>query len=219
MLSSPRGAALPPVTGEDLLWLARAVEAEGEPRVLVAQTLVNRWAWLLDQHPGLFPRLQDLVRAYAQPVNPRWFPGGDLLQKAIAEEPERREVLEAAALRRPALAQRTEFSPATTVAVNAALQGPLSLPAGAVHYSRPKTKPAAKARWDRLTMVPGVLGKSNSIYTDHGAQGVLYSVAKDGPTWGPSAALSSGRPSAGLGVALLGLLAAWAASRSKKRKR
>jgi hypothetical protein len=202
------------------LWLARAVEGEGEPRTLVAQTLLNRWAWLLDTHPGAFPRLQDLVRAYAQPVNPRWFPDGDLQAKAMQEaasDAERAE-LERRAAARPALAARTTFSPATTAAVNTAIHGPLSLPAGAVHYSRPKTAPAAKAKWDPLTIVPGVLGVSNSIYTDRGAQGVLYSVARDGPTWGPSAALSSGRPSAGFGVALLGLLLGFAAARSMKKR-
>lgn len=66
-------------TDADALTLARAVAREGRPYDAVAWTLVQRFAWLWPK----YPTLAELVRAYAQPVNPRWFPDGDLHQRKI----------------------------------------------------------------------------------------------------------------------------------------
>lgn len=207
---SPRGALLP-IGNEDLLWLARAVEAEGEPRALVAQTLVNRWAWLHGVVPGAYPRLLDLVRAYAQPVNPRWYVTGDRYAEAVRANPEHEPELRRQALRREQEhATRSSFRPATVQAVQQATQGPVTIPAGAVDYSKPKETPRARAIWEPRTLIPGELGKSNSIFTNDGAAGVLYQVARAGPV--SVSALPRRGPGAALamlgGMGLVGLLAA-----------
>jgi hypothetical protein len=134
-LFTSRGTKLE-VTTEDALWLARAIEAEGDPRVQVGQTLINRWAWLWDLQPGLYPTLTSLIRAYAQPVNEAWFPGGALLEKWFREHPnaDRAAALERAAKRRDVHSTRDTFSEQTRRAVSQALYGPVVIPPGAVHF-------------------------------------------------------------------------------------
>jgi len=60
------------LTAADFLDLARAVEYEGPPKLGVAWTLIQRFAYL---YP-VYPTLSKFVKAYSQPVNPRWFPSG-----------------------------------------------------------------------------------------------------------------------------------------------
>lgn len=60
------------LTKEDYLTLLQAVEYEGEPRDGVAWTLLQRFAFL---YPN-FRSLASFIRAYAQPINPLWFPNG-----------------------------------------------------------------------------------------------------------------------------------------------
>ncbi len=108
-------------TDEDVLWLSRAVEAEGPPRADVARALVNLFAF--QRAHGGTRTLTDVVRAYAQPVNPRWFPNGDLLQK---NGPVSSEELQRALNRQNVHSKRTSFSPETQLAVNEALTTPFS---------------------------------------------------------------------------------------------
>lgn len=134
-----------PIYPFDWLWLARAVQPEGAPHELVAQTLVNRWAWFIDQGARTqFPTLTALVRAYAQPVNPRWMPGGALHEAVLRNTaaPEMRaQLIERARRRRDVHATRSRFDAATQAAVaQALLQGPITIPAGAVHYSAGNSK-------------------------------------------------------------------------------
>lgn len=170
-LMSPAGDIVRP-SAEDAMWLARAVEAEGAPRDLVAQTLVNRWLWLWD-HGRPYATLTDLVRAYAQPVNPRWYRTGHLhlARRAAASDDEQRARLDARAERREYVhSTRTAFSPETTAAVSRALRGPLTLPVGAMHYAIPgRPYPV---------LVPGGDGR-NAIYgtDDPRTQLALYRVA------------------------------------------
>lgn len=63
-----------PLTSEDILTLARAVEHEGYPHEGVAWTLIQRAAWLNTR--GTKVSLAALVKGYAQPINPKWFPEG-----------------------------------------------------------------------------------------------------------------------------------------------
>jgi hypothetical protein len=109
------------ITAEDRLWLARAVEAEGAPAEDVARTLVNLFAQLRTR--GFGGSLAALVRAYAQPVNPRHFPSGDLFQQKLASLPPeaRPAAIAKAAKREQVHSQRVSFSDATKEAVNAAL--------------------------------------------------------------------------------------------------
>jgi len=109
------------VTEGDRLWLARAVQAEGEPRKDVAQALVNLWI-----SSGSAGSLGDLVRAYAQPVNPRWFASGDLHRRALARAKSHAEVvsMESAARKREKFhSTRTVFDPDVLRAVSWALDG------------------------------------------------------------------------------------------------
>jgi hypothetical protein len=111
-------------TAEDWVWLARAVEAEGKPRLSVARTLVNLYA-----STGFSRRsLADLVRAYAQPVNPRWYPEGELYREHVAamvrnHAPAKELAAELAKAERRKLVHsaRDTFSPETVDAVNQAL--------------------------------------------------------------------------------------------------
>lgn len=191
-ISSPKGKQLA-VTADDRLWLARAVEAEGAPRDLVAQVLVNRWAWLADEHPGLYPTLTSLVRAYAQPVNPRWYPTGDLFAKRLERAPEdERDALRAQAERREAVhSARTTFSARTDAAVTQALQGPITIPAGALHFA---------AGWVNRPDLPILVrgsATSNTIYGEARGRGIgaLYAFDDGGPSF-PRAQLLTGRPHA-----------------------
>lgn len=60
------------LSNEDYLTLLRAVEFEGEPRDGVAWTLLQRFAYV---YP-IYHSLSNFVEAYAQPINPQWFPNG-----------------------------------------------------------------------------------------------------------------------------------------------
>jgi len=177
---TPRGQHLT-WSDDDRLWLLRAIEAEGEPRALVAQVLVNRWAWLHDENAGKYPRLADLVRAYAQPVNPRWYPDGSLFLDSIAKMPEsqRPSAMKRAAIRRDVHSERTTFSQATIDAVRAALFGPVSIPLGALHFAAPSV-----LRSDLPVLVPSADIRQNTIYgeRDPRAARARYALALNGQT-------------------------------------
>jgi hypothetical protein len=118
------GNATGVVAPSDRLWLLRAVQAEGEPRERVAEALVNLWA--VHMAGGGTRSLGEMVRAYAQPVNPRWFEAGDLYQAALekATTDGERAVLAAAARRRERVhATRNQFDARTLNAVSQALSG------------------------------------------------------------------------------------------------
>lgn len=185
VIVSPKGRALS-WDGNDALWLARAVEAEGAPETLVAETLVNRWAWLADANPGAYPTLASLVRAYAQPVNPGWFREGKLFLAWLAAHPELTPEQVArersrADVREYTHSKRDTFTPATYLAVNRALRGPLSLPRGALHFGQPNNP----------ELVPLVRGPGNWIYAGE-APSARYSVAEEGPHFAPARVLDGG---------------------------
>lgn len=193
---SPQGRTLA-WDADDRLWLLRAVEAEGPPQDLVAQTLVNRWAFLWDTTPAKYTRLYEYVRAYAQPVNPAWFPDGRLHLQALAKlaDAEKPAAIARAEKRRDVHSTRTQFSPATTVAVDQALRGPVTIPAGALHYA------AASTPSQMPVLVPAESAKHNTIYGELGGRGsrARYSLTTAGAA-GPS-------PQARLAVALVAMLA------------
>lgn len=114
---SAKGAAYT-VTPVDVLWLSRAVEAEGEPRARVASALVN--LFMRARARGSKQSLASLVRAYAQPVNPRWYPDGDL---HIAAKKAGKDTAEKAARRLAVHSTRTAFAAKTKAAVESALMG------------------------------------------------------------------------------------------------
>lgn len=131
--------------GFDELWLLRAVEGEGGNPDRVAQTLVNRFAFLASTRPGLYPTLAELVQAYSQPVNPKWMEGGTLYEEAWrnANQTERAELF-AASERRKRHRERDTFSQETTAAVRKALrEGPDAIGPSWVHFRR--SSPAVPA--------------------------------------------------------------------------
>lgn len=196
---SPRGQALT-TSAADALWLARAVEAEGGPEWAVAQTLVNRWAWLADYAPGAYPHLRDLVQAYAQAVNPRWLEGGDLFEGYVREHPDKRESELVRSARRRANRERNDFSDVTRSAVHQALDGPITLAPGIVHFGHP-------------------VNNQNQFFTGDGsARWALYTLGVDGPRSELGLILERGKPSAAIGVLLLGIGGAFVATRGYKRR-
>lgn len=201
----------------DLLWLRRAVAHEGEPRRLVAQVLLNRWAWGYDHAHGPWQHLRDLVRAYSQPVNPRWYPEGDLLRRKVAELTrageldQAREAMRRATLRRDNYQYQTAFAPEVEAAVRSAVLGPITLPPGAVHFAArtPRRFPVAIAER------PG----ANGFYRDPEGRGSddLYQPASglewaNPPAW--AAIPSVGRPSSVFGLIALMALGVFGAARA-----
>lgn len=62
------------LTNNDILNLLRATYKEGKQKEAVAYTLLSRFAWIYPQ--GLYKDLSSFIIAYAQPLNPKWFPSG-----------------------------------------------------------------------------------------------------------------------------------------------
>lgn len=173
---SSRGKSLS-WTPDDRLWLLRAVEAEGEPRDLVAQVLVNRWAMFWDELPGKYTSLGELVRAYAQPVNPAWFPDGRRYLQSVSahqDDADYHALLRRAIQRRDVHSTRTHFSPGTLAAVDQALRGPIVIPPGALHYAA-----ATSPRDDLPVLVEAADTRHNVIYGEPRARlsGARYSIA------------------------------------------
>jgi len=69
------------ITEEDRLNLLRGVAREGKPYTTVAWTLIQRFVYLYPK----FSTLSSIVTAYAQPINPRWLPYGDLHLSKISQ--------------------------------------------------------------------------------------------------------------------------------------
>lgn len=116
------------VTDSDILWLKRAVEKEGAVQRQVAQTLCNCFCYLraTSKSPNAWT-LRRLVQSYAQPVNPQWFPEGELFQAWHAKDPKTYS-REAAIRRRDVHSRLMTFSPGTLDAVERALgSGPVDI--------------------------------------------------------------------------------------------
>ncbi len=192
----------------DRVELARAVEAEGEPRELVAQALVNRWAHLRDN--GAVMPLGELVRAYSQPLSPRWFPYGDRHVSAMREaesDQERAELAERAQRRVQVHAVRDRFTAATLAAVRHALAGPLTIDPRIVHFAI--DTPERRARLPIIEAHNGV-----GFYGAEQGTAQRYGLPQGGPSWVAAQVLDDGRAATGLAfmAGLLGLVAVKAVS-------
>lgn len=124
------------VSEQDALWLARAVEAEGPVQTQVAATLVNGFCFLRATR-GYSKNLTDFVRAYAQPVNPRWYVTGDRYLASLdgKSESEKEEARRTAERRERVHSTRVSFTPGTQAAVVAALNGRVIIPRSATDYA------------------------------------------------------------------------------------
>ena len=123
------------VTTDDRIWLLRAVQCEGRVEAEVAQVLVNCFAHLHSRSPGSATSLTWLVRSYAQPVNPAWFPAGKHFLRWHAVDPVKYSLM-AAMRRENTHSKRTVFDQRTTSAVDRALElGPVDVPRNATDYA------------------------------------------------------------------------------------
>lgn len=148
------------VTETDRLWLLRAVAQEGAVSEQVAQTLVNCFAYLHSRKPAMMPTLTKLIRSYAQPVNPRWFPDGDLHLRWL----ERGKDTPEKAAKRPVYSSATNFAPAVVSAMHKALtKGPVDIPASCTDYAAAWID--ASNKYHPLT--PAVKGR-NRLWTRDG---------------------------------------------------
>jgi hypothetical protein len=154
------------VTEADVLWLARAVEAEGAIQSQVAATLVNGFCF--QRSRGQSRDLATFVRAYAQPCNPRWYPLGDLYLRDIeGKTPSELKQATAAAERRAAVhSARTTFSAGTREAVIAALNGRAVIPPTATDYAAPEIDATGKGY---TPLVPPIAGR-NRLWARPGAE-------------------------------------------------
>lgn len=129
-----------PFAASDILQLARAIEQEGAPQEGVAWALLQRAAWLTSQ--GQRVNLGALVSAYAQPINPAWFPGGAKHEAEVTRlqnngdfEGAKAEIARAAKRPVNASLEWAEISPGVKVLVESILSGASTSPVpGAVHY-------------------------------------------------------------------------------------
>lgn len=176
---------------DDRLWLLRAVAAEGPVAVDVARALVN--GFVLVRSRGYASSLSRFVRAYAQPVNPRWFQTGDLFQKAYARASAdaKPALLSQAKRRESEHSMRVLFPAAVELAVSQALQRPF--PSDVTDYAAPDLDATRKGYVARSPAVPG----RNRLWTRRaGWAGYAVDVAT-GPAGG------------GAVVAVLLVAAAW----------
>lgn len=120
-------------TDADRLALSRAVHWEGPDHDQVAQALVNGFC-----HDFAAERehsLEHHCQAYAQPINPRWFPEGDLFKHWHAIDSVKYPI-DAAILRRNVKSKITKFEPVVVGAVEKALtRGPLDIQACCTDYA------------------------------------------------------------------------------------
>ena len=168
------------ISAKDKLVLTRAVAREGKPHEAVTWALLQRFAWLYPS--GAFNTLAELVEAYAQPINPRWFPQGDKHKSAIrrAKTEKQKEQLEDRAERRLGYAEATydEIDEHYKNIVDAILSGNVASPVlGAVHYIASQTTPDAsepEARKDQKELSDERKDLNNPVFT---------STAKRGTNW------------------------------------
>lgn len=133
------------VTPSDRLWLLRAVQAESnkpDDRRRVAETLLNRFVFLKSRGSTAYPTLTAFVRAYAQPINPKW--QSQSTSKCRANP---RRCTDAMIAKRREARARTQFDDSTVVAVQSALtRGITSVASSSVHYAAPGIGAGGKIR-------------------------------------------------------------------------
>lgn len=137
------------VTPADRLTLIRSVWKEGKPYTEVAFTLLQRFGFLYPTYKSL----SSFIRAYSQPINPRWFPNGDLHLAAISALKSKKQtsrikeqisILEKNAQRRPAFASTPESDIPKSIVdiVDSVLSGNIESPIPkAIHFINSKATP------------------------------------------------------------------------------
>lgn len=203
-----------PVSPHDILVWARAIEEEGYPEIGVAWALLQRAAWLKMQ--GKPVTLAGLVQAYAQPINPEWFPSGAKHMAEIARlerlgDSQGVKAEQAKAALRPAKATKTwaEISDNTKHVVTGILSGQIKSPVtGAVHYWASRgpdfaTNQAAKPGMILMDYGYGFGPKRNVFFAVKGSE-KFGGISVAGSNLNIAAMMS---PGAFIASALLGFLA------------
>lgn len=147
MLSTSDGKNGYTPTSDDRLWLLRAVQAEGKPQPMVARALVN--LFMRARAAGSSQTLAQLVRSYSQPVNPRWYPDGDLFMAKARTASEK----EKAEQRRDVASSRLVFAPEVQAAVERALTTPYV--GDVTDYAAPNVDATSKGYVPRSVAAPG----------------------------------------------------------------
>jgi hypothetical protein len=174
------------VTAADILWLLRAVEAEGPDEYQVAAVLVNGFMWNRSQ--GGKGNLTGWVRAYAQPINPAWYLNGAKHReklKATTSEAERTRLIAKARVRETVHSTVRAFHRKTHEAVQKALSAAVPIDPRAVDYAAPGVPST------RIALEPNPVTR-NQLYTRVGAttwQGYSSDGAPLTPGKGPLLAL------------------------------
>ena len=169
-----------PISPRDRLVLTRAVAREGKPYNAVTWALIQRFAWLYPS--GAYSTLADLVEAYAQPINPRWFPSGDKHKRAVARASNQaqRDKLEDRAEHRLDYADATydELDNKFITLVEAVLSGNVASPVlGAVHYIASQTTADAsepEARQDQEDLANERKDLKNPVFTPTSKRGTNW---------------------------------------------
>jgi hypothetical protein len=168
-----------PITVDDIITLARAIQFEGPPSSSVAWTLIQRaaWLWTNGTQIGLGP----LVEQYAQPINPAWFPTGakhlaevDRLTKAGDSAGAAAEQKKAQTRVAKANTRWSQLSQATQDLVGRILAGESTSPlTGSVHYWMTRGPTFAINQGVRPTLGlinTGVWSGTNVFFTDKGSE-------------------------------------------------
>jgi len=124
------------LTEADWDTLVRATAHEGKPYYGVIWALIQRFCWI---YP-IYKTLSSFVEAYAQPINPKWFPDGSkhkaFIKRNTAYPARIRSENKRAARRLLYSQQPIEELDTYAKMVNAVLSGEKTSPVrGAVHYS------------------------------------------------------------------------------------
>lgn len=184
------------MTDEDTLVLAQAIAHEGRPRDGVVWCLIQRFCWLFP----IYRTLSRFLRAYVQPINPKWFPGGKLHRRELArirrryrDDPGQMSTLleneRGRAQRRVGYARDTwtDFRPYVTQTLSQFFAGELSNPVpGAVHYRVPTTRTtnprlaqyaargfASAHHWHVVDSGNGFLQGTNWFFSVNGSHGLV----------------------------------------------
>jgi hypothetical protein len=156
------------ITPGEWLWFARSLNHEGAPMEGNAWTMLQRFAFMYPR----FKKFGDFVRAFSQPVNPKFYPDGSkhLEWMAAATTDERRADLTRRAERRLRFAREgwSDISPRVKITLAKILAGELPSPVpGAIDFAA-VADPEAHARARGLTLVRATPGQ-NSFFTKAGA--------------------------------------------------
>lgn len=213
-----------PLTRDDVLALARAVDAEGYPKEGVTWALLQRAAWLHSHGKPL--SVQKVVTSYAQPINPLWFPGGEKHVAEVArlkrigdERGAQAEMQRAVTRLRKAAKPWEQLAPDTREVIEKVLDGRLKSPFPHVtHYwaSRAPDFAGNQARKPNLQLIDAGYGFKGNVFFAEKAKEWLRPLTLVNTSNLLKAATSPGvlTPLAA-GVGLLLLYAAW--KRTKRR--